>query len=145
VLARNFLVKTLTSPLSSDSILRFHTFALRFSTMRTQSLVQFILAAISIPSNVQAGFDPSSKSNIAIYWGQNSAGQQSTQTRLSHYCNSRVIIFIFTVLSILTPHSIRPGRGCPHHILPPALQWTGKPTDNELCQPRRQMLNVPGD
>lgn len=33
-----------------------------------------------------AGFNPTAKSNIVIYWGQNSAGQQSTQTRLANYC-----------------------------------------------------------
>ncbi|KAF2275498.1 family 18 glycoside hydrolase [Westerdykella ornata] len=49
----------------------------------------FLFFAASIAAAVvQAGFNPNSKANIAIYWGQNSAGQQSTQTRLSYYCNN---------------------------------------------------------
>ncbi|KAH7024819.1 glycoside hydrolase family 18 protein [Microdochium trichocladiopsis] len=35
-----------------------------------------------------AGFNPNSQSNIAVYWGQNSANQASTQSRLSTYCSN---------------------------------------------------------
>lgn len=37
-----------------------------------------------------AGFDAGSKSNMAVYWGQNSFGQGSgpnVQERLSYYCD----------------------------------------------------------
>ena len=44
-------------------------------------------AVLAAAATVNAGFNPSSKSNIVLYWGQNSAGQQSTQTRLSNYCS----------------------------------------------------------
>ncbi|KAF2745357.1 glycoside hydrolase family 18 protein, partial [Sporormia fimetaria CBS 119925] len=37
---------------------------------------------------INAGFDPTSKSNIAIYWGQNSAGRADSQTRLADYCSN---------------------------------------------------------
>ncbi|EPE03811.1 aminotransferase class III [Ophiostoma piceae UAMH 11346] len=41
---------------------------------------------------VFAGFDPSSSSNVAIYWGQNSystaAGASNAQQRLSYYCSN---------------------------------------------------------
>lgn len=39
-----------------------------------------------------AGFSSTSKSNIAVYWGQNSYGQGSgpyVQERLSYYCQSK--------------------------------------------------------
>ncbi|EGR52759.1 glycoside hydrolase family 18 [Trichoderma reesei QM6a] len=39
-----------------------------------------------VPSAL-AGWNPDSKQNIAVYWGQNSANSQSTQQRLSFYCN----------------------------------------------------------
>ena len=44
-----------------------------------------ILAAAQ---TVFAGFNPNSQSNLAVYWGQNSAGGASTQARLSTYCNN---------------------------------------------------------
>ncbi|KAL5377481.1 hypothetical protein DPSP01_009819 [Paraphaeosphaeria sporulosa] len=49
-----------------------------------------IITSLSIlltaAASVRAGFNPASKSNVVLYWGQNSAGQQSTQSRLSTYC-----------------------------------------------------------
>ncbi|KAM0147459.1 hypothetical protein ACHAPG_010577 [Botrytis cinerea] len=50
----------------------------------------------SIPS-VMAGFDPTSQSNVAVYWGQNSYGQGSgayVQQRLSYYCQNTEINII---------------------------------------------------
>ncbi|ORY61019.1 putative class III chitinase [Pseudomassariella vexata] len=35
-----------------------------------------------------AGFNVASQSNIAVYWGQNSYGQASSQQRLSTYCSN---------------------------------------------------------
>ncbi|KAF2188073.1 glycoside hydrolase family 18 protein [Zopfia rhizophila CBS 207.26] len=60
------------------------------------TIISLFLAAAS---SVYAGFNPNSKSNIALYWGQNSAGQQSTQTRLSNYCtNANVDVIILAFL-----------------------------------------------
>ncbi|KAK6605979.1 chitin recognition protein [Botrytis cinerea] len=61
----------------------------------------------SIPS-VMAGFDPTSQSNVAVYWGQNSYGQGSgayVQQRLSYYCqNTEINIIPLAFLSsINTP------------------------------------------
>ncbi|KAF7900211.1 uncharacterized protein EAF01_007513 [Botrytis porri] len=61
----------------------------------------------SIPS-AMAGFDPTSQSNVAVYWGQNSYGQGSgafVQQRLSHYCqNTEINIIPLAFLSsINTP------------------------------------------
>ncbi|KAF2650357.1 glycoside hydrolase family 18 protein [Lophiostoma macrostomum CBS 122681] len=60
------------------------------------STFSLLLAAAS---HVHAGFNPSSKSNVVLYWGQNSAGQQSTQSRLSTYCsNTNVDVIIMSFL-----------------------------------------------
>ncbi|KAI1372325.1 glycoside hydrolase family 18 protein [Hypoxylon crocopeplum] len=52
-----------------------------------------------------AGFDASSQSNVAVYWGQNSYGQASSQTRLSTYCtNSKLNIIPLAFMNgIRTP------------------------------------------
>ncbi|KAF2871549.1 endochitinase [Massariosphaeria phaeospora] len=50
--------------------------------------LSILTALLTAADQVHAGFNPGSKSNIVLYWGQNSAGQQSTQTRLSNYCNN---------------------------------------------------------
>ncbi|KAH8886931.1 glycoside hydrolase [Thozetella sp. PMI_491] len=42
---------------------------------------------VSLPL-VRAGFDSGATNNLAIYWGQNSANQESTQSRLSTYCSN---------------------------------------------------------
>ncbi|XTI83501.1 glycoside hydrolase family 18 protein [Cenococcum geophilum] len=52
----------------------------------------FLMASIN---GVIAGFDANTKSNIAIYWGQNSYGQGSgdlAQQRLSYYCASEFLL-----------------------------------------------------
>ena len=36
-----------------------------------------------------AGFNSGASDNIAVYWGQNSAGQANSQQRLATYCASR--------------------------------------------------------
>ncbi|KAF3766868.1 glycoside hydrolase family 18 /Carbohydrate-binding module family 1 [Cryphonectria parasitica EP155] len=51
------------------------------------------LVAFLLPL-AHAGFDPSSKTNIEVYWGQNSYGQDSSQQRLSYYCSNTDIDII---------------------------------------------------
>ncbi|KUI64200.1 Endochitinase 33 [Cytospora mali] len=50
-------------------------------------------AAILLPL-AEAGFSSSSRTNIAVYWGQNSYGQASSQQRLSYYCSDADIDII---------------------------------------------------
>ncbi|KAI1770799.1 glycoside hydrolase family 18 protein [Hypoxylon cercidicola] len=67
---------------------------------------QLTLASLaSIIPSVLAGFDASSQTNVAVYWGQNSYGQASSQTRLSTYCsNSDINIIPLSFLNgIRTP------------------------------------------
>ncbi|KAJ4355534.1 Chitinase 2 [Didymosphaeria variabile] len=54
-----------------------------------------ILAAAA---SVRAGYNAASKSNVVLYWGQNSAGQQSTQSRLSTYCDANVDVLLLSFL-----------------------------------------------
>lgn len=66
--------------------------------MRCFSFIYIFLQALSLAS---AGFDPNSSTNLAVYWGQNSAGSTggAYQTRLSTYCaNSDVNIILISFL-----------------------------------------------
>ncbi|KAI1758639.1 glycoside hydrolase family 18 protein [Hypoxylon sp. FL1150] len=56
---------------------------------------QLTLASLaSILPTVLAGFDASSQTNVAVYWGQNSYGQTTSQSRLSTYCSNTEINII---------------------------------------------------
>ncbi|KAF2646359.1 endochitinase [Massarina eburnea CBS 473.64] len=62
------------------------------------AILRFISLVCALVATTQAAFNANGKSNVVIYWGQNSAGQQSTQTRLSNYCsdaNVDVILLAF--------------------------------------------------
>lgn len=65
-----------------------------------------ILTSFSIllaaTASVHAGYNAASKSNVVLYWGQNSAGQQSTQSRLSTYCAGKLMDFtlLFMLLTL---------------------------------------------
>lgn len=59
----------------------------------------FASVLLTLSGFAYAGFNVNSKSNVVLYWGQNSAGQQSTQTRLSNYCsNSDVDVILLAFL-----------------------------------------------
>ncbi|KAJ4368183.1 Chitinase 2 [Neocucurbitaria cava] len=56
----------------------------------------------SIVATALAGFDPGSKANLAVYWGQNSAGKQETQTRLSTYCtDSDIDVIVIAFIDVV--------------------------------------------
>ncbi|KAJ5117646.1 class III chitinase [Penicillium atrosanguineum] len=63
--------------------------------------------ALALIPSVCAGFDPSSSSNIAVYWGQNSYGQASgsfAQQSLAYYCsNSDIDIIPVAFMNGITP------------------------------------------
>lgn len=44
------------------------------------------LSTLALATGAFAGFKPGSSNNVAVYWGQNSAGQQGTQKSLATYC-----------------------------------------------------------
>jgi chitinase len=61
------------------------------------TLLKSVALAITTLPFAMAGFDPSSQSNMAVYWGQNSFGQGSgpdVQERLSYYCDNADIDII---------------------------------------------------
>ncbi|KAF2009434.1 glycoside hydrolase family 18 protein [Aaosphaeria arxii CBS 175.79] len=78
---------------------------MRFFVMGPFSILCLLSAMVSV---VFAGFNTNSKSNIAIYWGQNSAGTQQTQQRLSTYCNNPDVDVI--ILSFLLRFSGTGGQ-----------------------------------
>jgi hypothetical protein len=52
----------------------------------TMGILTNLSIFLATTASVHAGYSATSKSNVVLYWGQNSAGQQSTQSRLSTYC-----------------------------------------------------------
>ncbi|CAI6341219.1 unnamed protein product [Periconia digitata] len=63
------------------------------------AIFQSIALLSTLAASVHAGFNTGSKSNVVVYWGQNSAGQQSTQTRLADYCNdSNIDVLLLSFL-----------------------------------------------
>ncbi|KAL1633930.1 Chitinase 2 [Diplodia intermedia] len=79
--------------------------------MPSTTALASLAAGLAALQGVQAGFDNTSSSNIAAYWGQNSYGQASgnlTQQRLSYYCaNSDIDIIplaFMTAISDSTGH-----------------------------------------
>ncbi|KAI1077680.1 glycoside hydrolase family 18 protein [Whalleya microplaca] len=53
-----------------------------------KSSLASVASLFAFAPHVLAGFDASSSSNIAVYWGQNSFGQKDSQTRLVDYCDN---------------------------------------------------------
>ncbi|KAI1165796.1 carbohydrate-binding module family 1 protein [Nemania serpens] len=64
-----------------------------------------IAGFLALASSALAGFSATGTNNIAVYWGQNSAGGASTQGRLQTYCNDNGIniINISFLVSIRNP------------------------------------------
>ncbi|CBX93944.1 hypothetical protein IAQ61_003816 [Plenodomus lingam] len=74
--------------------------------MKLLSIAHTILCMSSF---ALADYNPAVKTNLAVYWGQNSAAQPTSQNRLSTYCedtNIDIIILSFVV-------SINSGKGEP--------------------------------
>ncbi|CAG8976957.1 hypothetical protein HYALB_00010939 [Hymenoscyphus albidus] len=74
----------------------------------THQIIIFAAFLLALPF-CQAGFNPHSSSNVAVYWGQNSYGQATgsplSQQRLSYYCaNSQInIIPLAFLITLRTP------------------------------------------
>ncbi|KAF2841655.1 glycoside hydrolase family 18 protein [Patellaria atrata CBS 101060] len=71
--------------------------------MFLQTYFPVAATAVTLFQTALAGYNPSAKNNVAVYWGQNSYGQGSgnlAQQRLSNYCsdsNIDIIIMSFLV------------------------------------------------
>ncbi|PHH49725.1 Endochitinase 33, partial [Ceratocystis fimbriata CBS 114723] len=54
-----------------------------------------VLAGLAaLPAAVHAGYQSSTRDNIAVYWGQNSVGDADSQGRLAEYCESTPVNII---------------------------------------------------
>lgn len=63
-----------------------------------------LLYLISIFATAVFAFDPTSNANVAVYWGQNSGGNQQ---RLSYYCDSDAVdIVILSFMHVLDRKSV---------------------------------------
>ncbi|EMR71400.1 putative glycoside hydrolase family 18 protein [Eutypa lata UCREL1] len=71
---------------------------LKISVASAATLLSFAPSAL-------AGFDATASNNVAVYWGQNSAGTAESQQRLSYYCadTSHNIIPLAFLNGINTP------------------------------------------
>ncbi|KAL1862871.1 hypothetical protein VTK73DRAFT_6599 [Phialemonium thermophilum] len=69
--------------------------------MFSKELVTLAGLALVVPQ-VWAGFSSSSNKNVAVYWGQNSRNQATSQTRLADYCsNSEIDIIPLAFLNVI--------------------------------------------
>ncbi|KAK6082595.1 chitin recognition protein [Seiridium cupressi] len=80
-------------------------------------MFSFYLASILALSQLTcAGFGASSQSNIAVYWGQNSYGQATSQQRLSTYCSNTkfniIPLAFLTGISTPTTNFANAGNNC---------------------------------
>lgn len=56
------------------------------------AMMATMAGALAVLPSAMAGFDPESKSNVAVYWGQNSFGAgDGAQEDLSVYCDSEYL------------------------------------------------------
>ncbi|KAL6698946.1 endochitinase 33 [Trichoderma pleuroticola] len=63
-----------------------------------------LASLLALVPSALAGWNVNSKQNIAVYWGQNSANSQSTQQRLSFYCNdANINVIDIAFLNGITP------------------------------------------
>ncbi|KAG6359681.1 hypothetical protein INS49_013204 [Diaporthe citri] len=102
-------------------------------------------------STASAGFSSSSRTNLAVYWGQNSYGQSSSQQRLSAYCSNTDIdiITISFLTEIINPvvNFANAGDNCTVFTGTPLLSCPQIEEDIQLCQSTYQktiMLSIGG-
>ncbi|KAI5963976.1 CHT3 [Candida margitis] len=63
-----------------------------------------LLYFISIIATAVFAFDPTSNSNVAVYWGQNSGGSQQ---RLSYYCDSDAVDIVILSFMHVFPNPVQ--------------------------------------
>ncbi|ROV89748.1 hypothetical protein VSDG_08632 [Cytospora chrysosperma] len=105
---------------------------------RTSKPLGHLAAAAALLPLVRAGFNSSSRTNIAVYWGQNSYGQATSQQRLSYYCsNADIDIIPLAFLDeISTPvvNFANAGDNCTVFTGTTLLDCPQIEEDIELCQ-----------
>ncbi|KAI1463116.1 glycoside hydrolase family 18 protein [Daldinia caldariorum] len=100
----------------------------------------------SILPSALAGFDGSSQSNVAVYWGQNSYGQAGSQQRLAEYCsNSEInIIPIAFMNGIKTPitNFANAGDNCTTYEGTQLLKCPQLEEDIKTCQSQGKTILI---
>ncbi|KAI1089199.1 glycoside hydrolase family 18 protein [Rostrohypoxylon terebratum] len=97
------------------------------------------LAAIAtfLPSAL-AGFDSSKATNIAVYWGQNSYNQATSQSRLADYCSNTEIDIIpvafMDAINTPTVNFANAGDNCTAYAGTNLLNCPQLETDIKACQ-----------
>ncbi|OTB17575.1 glycoside hydrolase family 18 protein [Daldinia sp. EC12] len=109
------------------------------STLTLASLASILPSAL-------AGFDGSSQSNVAVYWGQNSYGQAGSQQRLAEYCsNSEInIIPIAFMNGIKTPitNFANAGDNCTAYEGTQLLKCPQLEEDIKTCQSQGKTILI---
>ncbi|KAJ5604935.1 class III chitinase [Penicillium lagena] len=99
-------------------------------------------SALALAPFVRAGFNPSSSSNVAVYWGQNSYDQGSgslAQQNLAYYCsNTDIDVIPLAFMDGITPpitNFANAGNNCTAFAdNPNLLNCTQIADDIETCQ-----------
>ncbi|KAI2467573.1 glycoside hydrolase family 18 protein [Annulohypoxylon bovei var. microspora] len=104
-------------------------------------MVSFTLALAAFASilpSALAAFDASTQTNVAVYWGQNSLGQATSQTRLADYCSNTEIDIIPLAFmdGITTPTTnfANAGDNCTVYAGTSLLNCPQLETDIKACQ-----------
>ncbi|KAK1773253.1 glycoside hydrolase superfamily [Copromyces sp. CBS 386.78] len=75
--------------------------------MYSSSMLVALFTLVNSLPGAHAGFSPSAKGNIAIYWGQNSVNQPGAQQRLAYYCrNTNVNTIPLAFLNVIKDTTI---------------------------------------
>ncbi|KAK9419952.1 putative Glycoside hydrolase superfamily [Seiridium unicorne] len=98
----------------------------------------YFVASIALAPLAHAAFNVNSQSNIAVYWGQNSYGQSSSQQRLSVYCsNTKLNIIPLAFMNgIQTPitNFANAGDNCTAYAGTQLLNCPQLEEDIKICQ-----------
>lgn len=109
--------------------------------MRLPILSTLLFAACSV------AFSPSANNNVALYWGQNSAGRTGSQARLAEYCDGSSDIILLSFLHIFFGTSGLPevnfAASCNDGTLFPGtglLQCPNIAEDIKICQAKGKII-----
>ncbi|KAK8092295.1 uncharacterized protein PG998_015127 [Apiospora kogelbergensis] len=71
------------------------------------TLVLPLVLLLSLAATVSAGFNADAQTNVAVYWGQNSYGQATSQQRLSAYCAKSTQDSMFNIIPLAFMNGIK--------------------------------------
>ncbi|CAN6657746.1 endochitinase [Trichomonascus vanleenenianus] len=99
------------------------------------------VSVVAALASVSTAFSASANNNVAVYWGQNSAGGETTQQRLSYYCEAQqadIILLsfldVFNATGNLPEINFASACGWPYFPDSELLQCTTIAADIKTCQ-----------